>query len=102
MELLIDCIPCLLRQSLEAARMATDRAESHNKIMKETIKLLSDYENYKNSPELAREIHKLVRNETGSQDPYLQVKQRDLQAAENLYPYLKNFLQSKKTVFTGP
>lgn len=96
MELLIDCIPCLLRQSLEAARMATDRAESHNKIMKETIKLLSDYENYKNSPELAREIHKLVRNETGGQDPYLKVKQRDLQAAEDLYPFLKNFLQSKK------
>lgn len=96
MELLIDCIPCLLRQSLEAARIATDKAGIHNKIMKETIKLLSDYDKYKNSPQLAKEIHKLVKNETGSPDPYLQVKQRDLQAAKDLYPFLKEFLQSKE------
>jgi len=95
MDLLIDCIPCLVRQSLEAARIATDKEEIHNKIMKNTIKLLSDYDKYKNSPQLAKEIHKLVKNETGNPDPYSQVKKRDLQAAKDLYPFLKDFLQKK-------
>lgn len=93
MELLIDCIPCLLRQSLEAARIATDQKEIHNKIMKETINLLSGYDKYKNSPQLAKDIHNLVKYETGNPDPYQQIKNRDLQAAKNLYPFLKDFLQ---------
>ncbi|MBE5995546.1 MAG: DUF89 family protein [Paenibacillaceae bacterium] len=96
MELLIDCIPCLLRQSLEAARIATDQKEIHNKIMKETIKLLSGYDKYKNSPQLAKDIHNLVKYETGNPDPYQQIKNRDLQAAKNLYPFLKDFLQRKE------
>lgn len=95
MELLIDCIPCLLRQSLEAARIATDQKEIHNKIMKDTIKLLKDYDKYDNSPQLAKEIHNLVKNETGNPDPYQQIKNRDLQAAKDLYPFLKDFLQKK-------
>ncbi|MBE5979539.1 MAG: DUF89 family protein [Paenibacillaceae bacterium] len=96
MELLIDCIPCLLRQSLEAARIATDQKEIHNKIMKDTIKLLSDYDKYKNSPQLAKEIHNLVKNETGNPDPYQQIKNRDLQAAKDLYPLLKDFMKRKE------
>lgn len=96
MELLIDCIPCLLRQSLEAARIATDQKEIHNKIMKDTIKLLSDYDKYKNSPQLAKEIHNLVKDETGNPDPYQQIKNRDLQAAKDLYPLLKDFMKRKE------
>ncbi len=56
MELLIDCIPCLLRQSLEAARIATDQKEIHNKIMKDTIQLLTEYDKYENPPSWQRKF----------------------------------------------
>lgn len=43
MEILLNCLPCILRQVLEASRMATDKTELHENIMTEAIKLLGNY-----------------------------------------------------------
>ena len=34
----LECIPCFIKQSLEAARMATDDEEVHEKVLKEVMK----------------------------------------------------------------
>jgi uncharacterized protein with ATP-grasp and redox domains len=95
MEIFLDCLPCILRQVLEASRMATDRQELQAGIMEESMEILSDYKKYGNSPALVKAMHQAVKRRTGVQDPYQAVKWRDLHAAREAYPALKQFLQTK-------
>ncbi len=96
MELFFDCIPCMLKQALEAARKTTSDVEIHDKVVCETINLMTNYKKYRNSPDLAREIHRIVKEQTGIKDPYSKIKEKDLEAAKMVYPYLKDFIQSKE------
>lgn len=96
MELFFDCVPCMIRQALEAARMTTNDIEIHDKIISESLNLMTNYKKYRNSPDLAREIHRIVKEQTGINDPYSEIKEKDLEAAKMVYPYLKDFIQSKE------
>ena len=95
MEIMIDCIPCLLKQALEASKMATDDSNKQEEIVLEGLKILLNYKNYRNSPDLARQIHLTIKEKTGIKDPYIQVKKRDLEFAKNLRPSLYKFLDSR-------
>jgi len=57
MQILLDCIPCMLKQALEASRLATNNVKIQEEIIKESLEILSDYKSYRTSPELARAIH---------------------------------------------
>jgi uncharacterized protein with ATP-grasp and redox domains len=85
----------MLRQALEASRIVTDDIEIQDEVVEETLKILSNYKSYRNSPDLAREIHQIIKVKTGIMDPYSQIKENDLEAAKNIYPYLKEFLNCK-------
>lgn len=95
MKIFLDCLPCLLKQALEASRMATDNNEIQEQIMIESINILSNYKQYSCSPELAFETHNVVKRLSKNRDPYFEIKQRDIEAAKNVYPALKLFLKEK-------
>lgn len=96
MEIYLDCLPCALRQVLEASRMATDKKELQAEIMTASIKQLTDYENHTCAPDIVRDLHQVVKAKTGVGDPYRKVKDRDIAAAEKLVPFLKKFLKEKE------
>ena len=48
MEILLDCLPCTLRQTLEAARMSTNDEQMLTGMMDEGIALLAEYKSYRN------------------------------------------------------
>ena len=96
MEIFLDCLPCMLRQVLEASRMATDKPELQEKIIEESIRILSDYKKYRCSPDMGRAIHQTVKKHTGVSDPYALIKDRDIKAAKKVYPLLIHFLQKKQ------
>ena len=101
MELFFDCIPCMLKQALEAARKTTNDVEIHDNVVCETINLMTNYKKYRNSPDLAREIHRIVKEQTGIKDPYSEIKEKDLLVVyliQNLYQK-KNFLIIQKLYF---
>ncbi len=95
MEIYLDCLPCVMRQVLEASRMSTDNAEHQQKIMEEGMRLLSEYKKYTCSPDIVRDMHQIVMRITGVQDPYRKIKDRDIATALKLYPFLVDFLKSK-------
>ena len=95
MEILLDCIPCLLRQALDAARKSSDEESIHALVLREAISFVSRYDKYENAPQLARDIHEAVRRHTATEDPYKAIKKKDLDAARELYPYLSEFIASK-------
>ncbi|EQB22699.1 hypothetical protein UNSWDHB_3013 [Dehalobacter sp. UNSWDHB] len=96
MEIFLDCLPCVLRQVLEASRMATVKTELQEKIMEESIRILADYKRYGCSPEMGRAVHRTVKNITGILDPYEKIKERDIKAAKRISPFLERFLQQKQ------
>ena len=89
MKVFLECLPCALRQVLEASKMATDDPAEQSAIMRDAIELLRRYDSFPNSPAIAREIHRIVKARTGCADPYAAVKQRDLDTALRLLPMLK-------------
>jgi len=95
MEIFLDCLPCMLRQVLEASRMATDDIDVQEKILIEATDVLSNYKKYSCSPDLALAMHQTVKKHSQKLDPYDIVKSRDIKAAKKVYPFLKSFLHEK-------
>ncbi len=92
MDVYLDCLPCSLRQALEASRMATDNSELHGKIMADSAALLQSYNKFTNAPEICREVHRIVKEHTGNRDPYKDIKKKDIETALALMPSLKRFV----------
>ncbi|MBN1777739.1 MAG: DUF89 family protein [Clostridiales bacterium] len=95
MEVFLECLPCVLRGALEAAKMATDNEALRRRIMASAIELLGRYETYRSAPEIARAFHRIVKTRTGTGDPYARVKRRDMDTALLLLPKLERRLKQK-------
>lgn len=96
MEIQLDCLPCFLRQVLEASRMSTERADIQESIMKEAVVLVSRFGQYRYSPEIGRDMHQIIKKHTGVFDPYQETKRKYIAAANSIYPFLKRFLERKQ------
>ena len=90
----LDCIPCFLNQSLEAARMATDDEGTHAKVMKEVMAYLQGISFSNSPPKISREVHDIVKNVTISADPYKKAKEQSNREAKKLYPGLKKMVEN--------
>ncbi len=70
----LDCVLCLARQSLEAARHATDDPAVHETILRRALDLVRERGFTEIPPVIAREIQRIVREVSGNPDPYLEQK----------------------------
>jgi damage-control phosphatase, subfamily I len=89
METTLDCVPCTLRQILEASRMVSDDTEMHERIMDAVLEEIRNYKAHVRPPELNRAMHRVAYRYTGVADPYRKLKEKDTEAALRLYPSLK-------------
>ena len=96
MEIYLDCLPCLLRQALEAARLTNCSYETQQEILVESSKLLTDFTSYKSSPDIARAIHGIVKKYSGKPDPYEETKNKDFRFAIELLPHLRTVVSNKQ------
>jgi len=70
----LECIPCLLRQSLEAARFVTEDPAIHELVMRETLRTVADLDFLESPPTIAQVVHRRLRELTGDPDPYRSAK----------------------------
>ncbi|MBC7075938.1 MAG: DUF89 family protein [Syntrophomonadaceae bacterium] len=94
MKTYLDCIPCFIRQTVEALRFVTDDPYLQEKIVKKVLVETSQLDLRQSPPHMARRIHEHIRNLTGVKDPYKKIKERFNQAALEMYPELKKMVQS--------
>ncbi|MCD6468967.1 MAG: DUF89 family protein [Thermoplasmata archaeon] len=92
MKTYLDCIPCFLTQSLEAARMSSDDEETHKEVLKKVMHYLQTISFDIPPPETSREVHHIIRQITDTEDPYRKVKDQANRTAEKLYPTLKKMV----------
>ena len=93
MSLYPDCIPCILKQALYAARIAKiDDEKIQIEILKYVIKELNNIDNIETAPELSIKIQDIVKIFSGINDPYAEEKEKNLKRALKFVPYLKTYI----------
>ena len=92
----LDCIPCFLHQSLEAARMATSDEEIHEEVMKKVMNYLQTIDFHRSPPDISQHVHHIIRSVTANLDPYENVKKDANQHAKEQYPTLKRMVTDSK------
>jgi len=92
----LDCIPCFQRQALQALRFVSDDEEMQEETMRRIMARLLELEWDSTPPELAREVHRLVRERFGGGDPYAGVKRSSNQEALRLYTSTRKIVQESE------
>ena len=102
MKVKLDCIPCLQRQALEAARFVTKDLKVQEKILRHVITELENIDWTGTPPEMAQIVHQIVKEECNVNDPYINIKKEYNDIALSLYPKLKGIInKSKKPLLTA-
>ena len=76
MKTYLDCIPCFVRQALEAARMVSADAAIHERVLREVLRWSSEMDMSQPPPAMGQRIHRLIRALTGVDDPYRPARER--------------------------
>ena len=96
MRIFLDCIPCFIRQALDAARLATDDMQIHEQVLREVLVLAKDLDMSQSPPIMGQKIHRLIRELVGIEDPYRDVKRRFNNAALQLYSGMRTCIVESK------
>jgi len=96
MKINLDCVLCFQRQALQAVRFISDNEQVHEKVLRDVMKKLLDLNWDASPPEMAHEVHKIVRNVTKNKDPYNVVKKESNNLVLKLYPELKLKVEKNK------
>ncbi len=94
-----DCLPCIARGGLDAARFATDNKQDQLTIVKRVMAKLLEFDLDSPPPLMARFIQHTVREVTGIDDPYQRFKKKYNDFALNIYPELRVIKKSAKDRF---
>jgi uncharacterized protein with ATP-grasp and redox domains len=96
MHIFLDCIPCFVRQALDAARLATNDKKIHEQVLRKVLALAKDLNMSLSPPVMGQKIHRLIRELVGTVDPYRNVKRQFNNAALELYPKMRTYIIESK------
>jgi len=96
MKTYLDCIPCFFKQALFAARAALDDEEKIKQVLDRIGMLVSEIPLHSSPPETGREVYKTVRQVTGVDDPFADLKVQSIKTALALYPSLKEMVEASR------
>ena len=85
----VDCIPCVLRQALDVARMVSNDLSVHQQILRDAMRWVGEMGFEQTPAEFGQHIHRRVREMTGVADPYRAAKDRMNRLALELSPTLR-------------
>jgi uncharacterized protein with ATP-grasp and redox domains len=72
----LDCYPCFVRQALDAARQVSDDPAVHARVLRGVCQFCAELDLSHSPPAIGQQVHRIVRQLTGSSDPYRRVKER--------------------------
>lgn len=102
MKTYLDCVPCVMRQALEASRRATDDTDKQEEALRKVAKELSELRFDRTPLTLSHKALRIVRKVTGVEDPYEKLKKEFNRKAMDMYPSLKaKVSDSKESLLTA-
>ena len=92
----LDCVPCFLRQALEAGRAAGCGDALQEQILRRVAADLPQLDFAVPPPVMGQKIHRIVRELTGMRDPYYDAKRRFNRVMLQLLPRLRDAVRTRK------
>ena len=89
MKTYFECVPCFIRQTLDAVRLTTDDPILHERALREILTTISRMDFQRSPVVMGRSIQRLIQQLTGTQDPYAQLKRKFNRLVLEVYPMLK-------------
>ena len=99
MRIHFDCIPCLLRQTIDVVRLVTDDEDIHERVLHEVLLDLNRADLQLSPPAMAQRIHRVIRRLTGMEDAYRSIKERSNEFALSIYPGMKEIVEKSDNPF---
>jgi uncharacterized protein with ATP-grasp and redox domains len=96
MKTYLDCLPCLLNQSLRAVRAITDDEQTHRRVINTLAARIPELSLSLKPPEIIQQGYRIVKEITGNNDPFHKVKTKANDSALKLYPHLKELVADSK------
>ena len=93
MKTFVDCIPCIVRQTLDAVRLLTPDETVHERVLRDVLRTAAEMDLHQTPPKMAQCIHRRICEHTGQSDPYRQLKNRFNRMALKLYPTLQGWVE---------
>ncbi len=90
----LECFPCLLRQAVEAGRLATEDEGKRLEVVRAALRILGEAPPESTPPLLCLKVHEEVKRITGNADPYREVKRAFNRLAKEMYPELRRKVES--------
>lgn len=94
MKISLDCIPCFVRQTLEAARLVTSDPTVHERILREMLHWTGEIDLSQPAPVMGQLMHRRLREIIGDDDPYREAKDRQNHMALRILPELKRAVEA--------
>ncbi len=89
METDLDCLPCFIRQALDACRMTVSDQDLQRKLMRDVLRWCSEMDLSLPPPVMGQKIHRHLRSLLKNRDPYLRIKKEQNQMADLLLKELE-------------
>ena len=99
MKTYLECIPCFVQQTLDAASMVSDDPQVHWRVVRRALELIADFPVDLPPPAMAARINRLIREETGNADPYRKVKKEANALALGLLPRMRERVRTSADPF---
>ncbi|MCL5987027.1 MAG: ARMT1-like domain-containing protein [Actinobacteria bacterium] len=99
MKIFLDCVPCFIRQSMEAARLATDDHELRRAIVKRVCAEASQLTFQESGPRIVKMVHDIIKEMSSVADPYKQVKEECNKFMAEVMPDLRRIVENSKDPF---
>lgn len=94
----IDCLPCLLRQTLQTARLSTELVQLQTDAVKAVATYIAQCDLELSPPALAGAVYKIIEETTGVEDPYAHKKRDSNEVALALLPALRKEVSDNEDV----
>lgn len=85
----LDCIPCFTRQALDTVKEVVDDPARREEILRRLVHEIAEADWQQSPPEMAQQLHRIIRGALGDADPYAEIKSRMNRIAAQLRPVLR-------------
>ncbi|RLF04535.1 MAG: hypothetical protein DRJ64_06795 [Thermoprotei archaeon] len=93
MKVKLDCVPCLARQTLRTLRIMHLDESMQEKVLREVLKVLYTIDWDTSPPCIAHHVYRRIRELTGMDDPYRNIKRKSNEKALQIYPDAKRIIE---------
>jgi uncharacterized protein with ATP-grasp and redox domains len=94
-----DCIPCFLRQAIDASKSLNLNDDTTKIVIDKTLRLSLNLDWKQPPPVVGREIHRLIKKITGNKDPYLKQKIDNTEMALSFLPKIEEKIKNSDDSF---